>query len=106
MEFILENWNIIVVALVVLAAASFCGQIANVKQWLIGAVTEAEKELGSGTGKLKLRQVYDLFIVRYPKLSKILPFWFFSKLVDTALVAMRELLEKNEKVKKYVEGVE
>ncbi|MCM1334369.1 MAG: hypothetical protein NC084_12545 [Bacteroides sp.] len=28
---------------------------SNVKEWLLLAVTEAEKALGSGTGQLKLR---------------------------------------------------
>ena len=70
MEFIIENWPIIVAALAaaaVLTAAvvTFAGlpteaQLAKVKEWLLWAVTEAEKDLGGGTGKLKLRQVYDL----------------------------------------------
>lgn len=45
-------------------------QIDKVKEWLLWAVTEAEKELGSGTGQLKLRQVYDLFVQRFPVITK------------------------------------
>lgn len=65
MEFIIENWPLIVAALAVIAAvvvavARFVGlptekQLAKVKEWLLWAVTEAEKDLGGGTGKLKLR---------------------------------------------------
>ena len=33
---------------------------AKVKEWLLFAVVQAEKELGSGTGQLKLRYVYNL----------------------------------------------
>jgi hypothetical protein len=64
MEFIIENWPIIVAALAaaaVLTAAvvTFAGlpteaQLAKVKEWLLWAVTEAEKDLGGGTGNLML----------------------------------------------------
>lgn len=65
MEFILENWPIIVAAIAVVAVAAvavarFVGlptesQLAKVREWLLWAVTEAEKDLGGGTGQLKLR---------------------------------------------------
>ena len=95
MEFIIENWPLIVAALAVIAAvvvavARFVGlptekQLAKVKEWLLWAVTEAEKDLGGGTGKLKLRQVYDLFVQRFPWLAKAVSFELFSSLVDEAL---------------------
>lgn len=78
----------------------------NVVQWLVGAVTDAEKDLGGGTGALKLRQVYDLFLLRFPKLAHLIPFELFSVLVDEALVIMDEMVKNNPKVKAYVEGVE
>ena len=37
-------------------------QIQVVREWLTYTVMIAEKELGSGTGKVKLRFVYDLFL--------------------------------------------
>ena len=75
--------------------------------WLLWAVTEAEKELGGGTGKLKLRQVYDLFVTRFPWLARIVPFDLFSDMVDDALDEMREMLKNNQAVKIHVnrEGV-
>ncbi len=68
------------------------------------AVTEAEKDLGGGTGKLKLRQVYDLFVTRFPWLAKIVSFELFSGMVDDALEEMREMLAQNKAVKELVEG--
>ncbi len=75
----------------------FCG-IEKVKAWLLWAVCEAEKILGGGTGKLKLAMVYSMFIERFPKFSKIMPFSLFSKLVDEALEIMREWLENNQAI--------
>ena len=74
----------------------------KIKQWLLWAVTEAEKEFGSGTGKLKLAKVYDMFVERFPKLQAIVPFTVFSKLVDEALEIMENML-KNDKIKAVVE---
>ena len=39
-------------------------------EWLLYAVTEAERLLGSGTGKFKLRMVYNWFISNCPILSR------------------------------------
>lgn len=65
------------------------------KEWLVYAVAEAEKVLGSGTGQLKLRMVYDMAVVRFPIVSKILPFGMFSKLVDAALNVMNDMIANN-----------
>lgn len=79
-------------------------QIQKVREWLLWAVTQAEKELGSGTGQLKLRSVYDAFVARFGWLAKIIPFRVFSDLVDDALEEMREMLANNKAVAEYVEG--
>lgn len=117
MEFIFDNWYIILALVAILAAvgiAVYCyfdlpseAQLAKVREWLLWAVTEAEKELGGGTGKLKLRQVYDLFVTRFPWLARIVPFDLFSDMVDDALDEMREMLKNNQAVKIHVnrEGV-
>lgn len=114
MEFIIENWLIIVVAVACLTVAGvviyrYFGlptdkQLDKVREWLLWAVTEAEKDLGGGTGKLKLRQVYDLFVTRFPWLARVVPFALFSEMVDDALEEMRELLATNTAVKTLVEG--
>lgn len=77
---------------------------AKIKEWLLYAVTEAEKELGGGTGQLKLRQVYDLFVQRFPAVAAVISFDTFSGWVDEALEQMREMLAKNEQVAAYVEN--
>lgn len=114
MNFIINNWYIILAALAILAAAGIAvyryfklpseAQLAKVREWLLWAVTEAEKELGGGTGKLKLRQVYDLFVTRFSWLARIVPFDLFSSLVDDALEDMREMLKTNQAVKVHVNG--
>ena len=62
----------------------------------------AEKELGGGTGKLKLRYVYDLFLTKFNWLAKVISFEQFSDLVDEALEEMKRLLESNNAVKEIV----
>lgn len=116
MEFLIENWYIILAAmalgaLAVVAVVRFFRlprekQMENVRQWLLGAVTAAEKELGGGTGKLKLRQVYDAFLTKFPWLAPVIPFEQFSGLVDDALEEMRKLLEDNKAVQQLVTGEE
>ncbi len=75
----------------------------RIKKWLLQAVVLAEKELGSGTGKVKLSTVYDMFIVRFPIVSKLISFNTFSSFVDDVLVTMRELLESNKSLKEYID---
>ena len=114
MEFIANNWYIIlaaVAALVVLICLIVkffkfprAEQIAKVKEWLLFAVTEAEKELGSGTGQIKLRYVYDMFVTKFSYLAKFIPFETFSKLVDEVLVKFKELFNTNKAVKLYVDS--
>ena len=114
LNFFIENWYFIVTAIVmVVMAGVICWnffklptkeQIAKIKEWLLYAVTEAEKELGGGTGQLKLRQVYDLFVQRFPAVAAVISFDTFSSWVDEALEQMREMLAKNEHAAAYVEN--
>ncbi len=73
-----------------------------VKQWLIWAVSEAEKALGSGTGQLKLRKVYDMFTDKFRVISLAVPFAAFSAWVDSALEVMRDMLVTNSAVAEYI----
>lgn len=115
MDFLAEYWPVLV-ALISVVAVVICGiynfsglpseeQLGKVREWLLWAVTEAEKELGGGTGELKLRQVYDLFVTRFPSLVKVVPFELFSDMVDDALVEMRKMLSKNQAAAAFVNGV-
>lgn len=78
-------------------------QLEIVKEWLLLAVVEAEKKLGGGTGQIKLRYVYDMFIEKFKFLALMITFEQFSVMVDMALDKMRFMLSSNEKLKDYVE---
>ena len=112
MEFLTQNlWLIVlVIAIVVLAVVYICKfarmpkeeQIKQIKEWLLYAVAEAEKELGGGTGKLKLRYVYDKFIAEFDSLALLIPFETFSNLVDEVLEEFRNLLKTNTSISNYI----
>ena len=79
-------------------------KMRSIREWLLYAVTEAEKELGSGTGQIKLRMVYDMFIKNFIDVSRWISFDTFSAMVDEALKDFREMLNTNENLRKYVYG--
>lgn len=110
--FIMNNWLTIILSIAALAVfvvkvvqfvrAPSDKQIENLKEWLKLAVTEAEAALGSGTGQLKLRDVYDMAVEKFPWVGEFITFETFSTWVDEALEWMNNQLESNEKVKAYV----
>ena len=112
MEFISENWVFIILAIAAIAVgvvfairffkSSKEEQIKKIREWLIYATTIAEKELGGGTGRLKLRRVYDMFVSKFTWLAKVISFDKFSELVDEALGDMNKLLQTNTAVSDYV----
>ena len=77
-------------------------QIEALKEWLKWAVTVAEKELGSGTGQLKLRKVYEMAISQFPWIMRCISFEAFSEYVDDALTWMKEQLESNMNIAKFI----
>lgn len=103
MNWIIDNWSLLVVVAIVASYIIISGK-KSIKEWLLYAVAMAEKDLGSGTGKLKLKYVYDSFVVTYPIISKLIPFNVFSLWVDETLKTMREIIETNLDIKAYVEG--
>lgn len=78
----------------------------KVKEWLIWACIEAKKALQSGTGQLKLRQVYDMFcaVPAFTWVAKVISFETFSDLVSDALVEVKEMLVNNKVLAEYVYG--
>ena len=110
--FIMNNWLTIILSIAALAVfvvkvvqfvrSPSDKQIENLKEWLKLAVTEAEAALGSGTGQLKLREVYDMAVEKFPWVGEFITFETFSTWVDEALEWMNNQLESNEKVKAYV----
>ena len=79
-------------------------QIAALKEWLKWAVSIAEEDLGSGTGQLKLRQVYGMAIDKFPWLTRVLTFDQFDLYVQEALVWMEKQIETNPAFKALIEN--
>lgn len=110
---ILQYWPVIFaflcgVAVCIIFAIQFAKEptdkkIQMVKEWLLFAVIQAEKELGGGTGQIKLRYVWDMFLKTFPALASVVSFEMFSALVDEALEQMRHLLATNKDIEAYVE---
>lgn len=88
---------------VIIGSISFVvNQKKSVKEWLLLAVTEAEKALGEKTGKLKLRFVYENFVSLFPLFSKFIKFETFVSWVDGALDEMKKILKTNKAMQDYV----
>ena len=116
MSWMIDNWYIVIG---LITFVSFCiwlvlgflklptdKQKEKVKEWLIWACIEAEKALQSGTGQLKLRQVYNLFcaVPAFTWVAKLISFETFSDLVSDALVEVKEMLVNNKVLAEYVYG--
>lgn len=113
MAFLVDNWFLIVVLIAMIVVAIVAvkkyaqlptdEQIKNAKEWLLYAVTLAEKEFSDGgMGKLKLRSVYEQFLTKFPWLAKVITFTEFSFMVDEALDEMKHLLETNKNIQSFV----
>ena len=112
MKYIVENWFVIVGLIAVCAAGGYAvyvfvkmpsdKQLNKVREWLLYAVTKAEKELGGGTGQIKLRYVYDMFVARFTWLARVISFEAFSMMVDEALERMKKMLESNKAMQTLV----
>ena len=115
MTLLMKYWWIAIVILAILVIAFMflityinlpkSKKATKVKEWLLFAVVQAEKELGSGTGQLKLRYVYNLALSKFPIFIKLIPFELFSNFVDEALQQLENLIEDSEGVKKYIEKI-
>lgn len=81
--------------------------IRAVSDWLLRAVSEAEKELGGGTGKLKIRAVYERAIEVFgPQIVNVITLEQLDEMAQKPLSEMRKMLESNSDAAKYVEGGE
>ena len=113
MDYIVENWYVIVTIIVFISGGTLAvlrwhnlstdKKYEQIRGWLLQAVVLAEREFGSGTGKLKLSTVCDRFCERFPWLAKVLPFETFSKYVDDALGEMKDILKQNSAIASIVE---
>ena len=116
LHFINDNWFLIVAAIATVSVISIklykwfkqpsAEQMKQIQEWLLYAVAEAEKILGSGTGELKLRYVYDKFVTKFPAIAIFINFDDFSIMVEKALQKFEELLQTNKKVEQLYETTE
>lgn len=116
MNWIIENWFLIVAlvacaGVVVYAVIKFVGlptetQKEKIREWLVWACIEAERELQSGTGQLKLRDVWNKFctIPVFAAVAKFITFDTFSEYVKDALRKAKEMLINNKNLATYVYG--
>ena len=113
-EWLVNNWSIIIaviaiIVVIVVAVYKFFQlptnkQVEKIKKCLLAWVIEAEKELGGGTGKAKLSNVYGIFVTSFPVLKNFISFEMFSHWVDDALVEMRKMLEENPQLRNIVDS--
>lgn len=116
MNNIINDWYIyigilaLVIACIWLVYRFFClpteKQLVKVTEWLVFACMKAESELQSGTGKIKLRKVYDAFVSinSFSWIARIISFEKFSEMVKDALKEMKKNLIENPKLAEYVYG--
>lgn len=116
MKWITENLYLLIAAVAVVGSCAavayrFLGQprekqVDKVKEWLIWACVEAEKQLQSGTGQLKLREVWNLFcaVPAFTWVAKVISFETFSGWVSEALIQVKEMIVANDSLAKYVYG--
>ena len=105
MQFINDNWFLIFAAIAIVSVISIkiykffkrpnSEQLCQVQEWLLYAVAKAEEKLGSGTGELKLRYVYDMFVAKFPLVAIFIDFDEFSIMVEKALDKFEELIQTN-----------
>lgn len=116
MDWLVENWFLIVsflacVAVLISLVFRFLGmptekQKAKVREWLIWACIEAERALQSGTGQLKLREVWNMFcaVPTFTWVARVISFEQFSTWVSDALLEVKQMLISNNTLAEYVYG--
>lgn len=114
MKFVIDNWLWLVIVMAGVVSLFYIAlefkrhsmeeQLEKVKEWLLYAVTCAEAELGGGTGKLKLRYVYDMFLSKFGWMASVITFAMFSTLVEEAVKTMKDMLETNKAAQGLIDG--
>ena len=106
MQYIIENWAMLLIVLAAAAALvwfAYKGNKSVVMRMLYALVTEAEKNLGSGTGSLKLATVIETI---YPKLPGVIKLFISADTlegwVEEALAAAKVEWERNAQIAAYI----
>lgn len=91
MNWFIENWYLLIACaagfsmlLYLISSISSMPdeeQKKKIKEWLVWACIEAERALKSGTGQLKLREVWNLFcgVPAFTWVAKVISFETFSE---------------------------
>lgn len=77
----------------------------NLIEWLVDKVGDAEAYFGSKTGQLKLRSVYNTFVISRPILAAFISYDKFKKYVDEALKKFEEMLSENGAIKEWYDNI-
>lgn len=105
-ELLTANWDslVLVAAFLLLCAVLVKrGETAKLERVLFALVTAAEKQLGSGTGALKLSTVMSWLYERIPAIVRLLyTEKELEKIVEDALEKAKEQWEQNASVKGYI----
>lgn len=79
--------------------------IENLQQIIFGLVTDAEKELGAGTGKLKSAKVAGWIYDKIPdELKPLFTAEEIQEMIDTVLQDAQEYWDKNGKAREYIDS--
>ena len=103
LAFLLANWDSVLVILAFLALIVVLvkrGETKVLNKVLFSLVTQAEKQFGGGTGKLKLAAVSDWIYQRIPAILKLL---FIESMIETALEEAKKAWGNNENIAAYIE---
>ena len=108
LHFLLKYWDSIVLVAVVIGFILYLvktGQTKILKKIAVRLVTEAEGELGNGTGIFKQAAVIEWLYDKIPAALKV----FFTqkdleKLVDTVVEEVKNKWECNENIQEYIES--
>ena len=76
-------------------------QLQQIQEWLVYAVARAEEVLGSGTGKMKLKYVYDMFVTKFPAFAMFISYEKFVEMTEKALKEFKEMIAENPKIKEF-----
>lgn len=116
MNWLIENWYLVVAGLAVVAVMLYLVSDASnmpdeeqkkkIHEWLVWACIEAERALQSGTGQLKLREVWNLFcaVPAFTWVAKVISFETFSGWVSAALAEVKQMIISNDSLAEYVYG--
>ena len=110
LHFLLKYWDSVVLVVVVIGFILYLiktGQTKILKKIAIRLVTEAEGEMGGGTGVFKQAAVIEWLYDKIPAVLKV----FFTqkdleKLVDTVVEEVKKKWESNGNIQEYIESTQ